>query len=72
MTKCRPPRATMACRPANAASARNWRPNRSRKSARDVLLDEAARIMGDVVDMLSPATGLASRPTADGGATAKP
>jgi carboxyl-terminal processing protease len=45
---------------------------KNRKAARDVLLDEAAHIMGDMVDMLSPATGLASRPTADGGATAKP
>ena len=33
----------------------------SRKAARDVLLDEAARIMGDVVDILRTDTELARR-----------
>jgi carboxyl-terminal processing protease len=36
----------------------------SRKSARDVLLDEAARIMGDVVELTRSGTAVASKRTA--------
>lgn len=36
----------------------------SRKAARDVLLDEAARIMGDVVELTTSGTALASKRTA--------
>ena len=36
----------------------------SRKAARDVLLDEAARIMGDVVELTKSGTAVASKRTA--------